>query len=52
MQLSQKQKFFSQFVSAFLNSELNFEHFQKNDDRHSWRISEITESEKRGEINV
>ena len=28
MQLSQKQKFISQFVSAFLKSTLNFEHFQ------------------------
>ena len=27
-QLSQKQKIFSQFVSAFLKSRLNFEHFQ------------------------
>ena len=27
--LSQKQKTFSQFFSAFLKSELNFEHFQK-----------------------
>ena len=28
--LSQKQKAFSQFFSAFLKSTLNFEHFQKN----------------------
>ena len=28
MQLSQKQKTFSQLVSAFLKSLLNFEHFQ------------------------
>ena len=28
MQLSQKQRFISQFVSAFLQSRLNFEHFQ------------------------
>ena len=27
--LSQKQKTFSQFLSAFLKSTLNFEHFQK-----------------------
>ena len=27
--LSQKQKIFSQFFSAFLKSTLNFEHFQK-----------------------
>ena len=29
MQLSQKQKTFSQFVSAFLKSIFNFEHFEK-----------------------
>ena len=30
MQLSQKQKIFSEFFSAFFESALNFEHFQKN----------------------
>ena len=34
MQLSQKQKIFSQFVAAILKSRLNFEHFLKKDDRH------------------
>ena len=29
--LSQKQKTFSKFFSAFLRSTLNFEHFQKRD---------------------
>ena len=29
MHLSQKQKIFSQFLSAFFESALNFEHFQK-----------------------
>ena len=29
MQLSRKQKTFSHFFAAFLNSDLNFEHFQK-----------------------
>ena len=29
MQLSRKEKTFSQFVSAFLKCRLNFEHFQK-----------------------
>ena len=29
MHLSQKQKNFSEFFSAFFESELNFEHFQK-----------------------
>ena len=35
MQLSQKLKIFSQFLSAFSTSRLNFEHFQKKDDPHS-----------------
>ena len=48
MQLSQKQKTFSEFFCAFLKSSLNFEHFQKKDDSHSRGISEITESEKQG----
>ena len=34
MQISQKQKNFSQFVAAILKSRLNFEHFLKKDDPH------------------
>ena len=45
--LSQKQKTFSQFFSAFLKCTLNFEHFQQKDDPHSRCISQITVSEKR-----
>ena len=48
MQLSRKQKTFSQFSSAFFKSSLKFEHFQKKDDSHSRGISEIAESEKQG----
>ena len=48
MQLSRKQKTFSEFFCAFLKSSLNFEHFQKKDDSHSWGISKIRESEKQG----
>ena len=48
MQLSRKQKTFSEFFCAFLKSNLNFEHFQKKDDSHSWGISKFTESEKQG----
>ena len=44
--LSRKQKTFSEFLSSFLKSTLNFEHFQKKDDPHSRCISEITVSEK------
>ena len=44
--LSQKQKTFSQFFSAFLKYTLNFAHFQKKDESHSRCISQITVSEK------
>ena len=35
MQLSQKQKTFSEFFFAFLKSILNFKHFPKKDETHS-----------------
>ena len=35
MQLSQKQKIFSEFVAPFLKSRLNFDHFRKKDPPHS-----------------
>ena len=44
--LSQKQKTFSQFFSAFLKSTLYFDHFQKKDHPHSRIISKIAVSEK------
>ena len=47
MQLSQKEKTFSEFVFEFLKCKLNFERFQKNCDIYSWYISKITDSEKR-----
>ena len=48
-QLSQKQKTFSVFFSAFLKSNLNFEHIQKKkDDPHSWCISVVTDPKKPG----
>ena len=50
--LSHKQKTFSQFLSAFLKSTLNFEHSGKKDDPHSRCISQITVSEKVDSINV
>ena len=48
MQLSPKIKTFSHFFAAFLKSSLNFEHFERKDDSHSWGISKIAESEKQG----
>ena len=46
--LSQKQKAFFRFFLAFSKSTLTFELLQKKDDLHSWNISYITLSEKRG----
>ena len=52
MQLPPKQTFFSEFFSQRLKCTLNFEHFDERDDPHNWDISEVTDSEKRGYINV
>ena len=48
MQLSKKEKSFSQFFVPFLQSTSNFKHFERKDDRHSWCVSEITGCEKLG----
>ena len=46
MQLSQRQKTFSELFFALLECILNCEHFQKKDDSDSWCISEFMDSEK------
>ena len=48
VQLSQKQKTFPGFYSAFSKSKINFEHFRKKDDPHSSFISKVTACEKCG----
>ena len=45
MQFSQKYRTFSAFFASFLKSSLNFEDFEKNDDSHSFCVSEITDAE-------
>ena len=45
--LYQKENNFSQFFSAFFESALNLENFQKKDDPHSFCLSEITDHERR-----
>ena len=50
--LSQKQKTFSGFFIAFLKCAWNLEHFQKNDEYPGLIISEITDAERRGYLNV
>ena len=39
---------FSEFFSPFLKSTSNFEHFEKKDDIHSQRISEIIDCQRYG----
>ena len=48
IQLSEKQKSFSSFFFAFLNSILNFKHSPTKDDPRSLRVSGNTGSEKYG----
>ena len=48
IQLSKKQRTFSELFYKFLKDWLNFEHFEKHDDDHSLCISEITDCERRG----
>ena len=48
IKLSQKQKSFAGFFSAFSKSTLKFEHFQKKDDPDSSFLSELTSCEKYG----
>ena len=48
IQLSQKQKKISEFLSALLKSSVNFEFFQEKYDPHSWCICELKDSKKRG----
>ena len=47
MQLSQKPNTFCCFFIAFLESKLNFEHFEEKNEPHSLSISEIIDSERR-----
>ena len=48
MQLSQKQKKFSEISCEFLKPRLKFHHIRKKDHTHSQCISEITDFQKRG----
>ena len=48
MEVSRKQKNFSDFFTAILKPNLNFEHFLEKGDPHYWCISKITDTEKPG----
>ena len=50
--LSHKQKTFSGFFIAFLKCAWNLEHIQEEDEYRSLILSEITDAEKRGYLNV
>ena len=45
MQLSQKKKTFSQFLTVILKCRLYFQYFETNYDPHRFLIFEITDSE-------
>ena len=45
MQLSQKEKTFSEFFIEFLKSSVNFKHFEKKDVPYRFCIFEVTNSE-------
>ena len=44
MQLSQKQKTFSQVFAGFAKSRLNFKHFEKKFGPHRFPMFEVTDS--------
>ena len=48
IQLSKKQKTFSEIFFAFLKYLLHFKHLPTKDELHSWCFSENTGSEKYG----
>ena len=52
MYLSEKSKTFSQLLIAFLESTLNFKHFEKKEKPHSSSISEVIDSERRAYLNA
>ena len=52
MHLSQKQKIFSQFFSAFSESALNFEHFQKKMTLIAYLFPKFKNHEKRAKTNA
>ena len=52
MHLSQKQKIFSQFCSAFSESALNFEHFEKKMTLIAYVFPKLKNHEKCAKTNV
>ena len=52
MHLSQKQKIFAEFFSAFSESALNFEHFQTKMTLIAYVFRKLKKHEKRAKTNV
>ena len=52
MQLSKKQKAFSQFFAQFLKFTLILKHFKKPDNPHSLCVSENRNRKRRCQLNV
>ena len=52
MQLPEKPKKLCQFFIAFLESTLNFEHFEEKNEPLSLNISEVFDSERRAYLNA
>ena len=52
MHLSRKQKIFYEFFSAFSESALNFEHFQKKMKLIAYVFPKLKNHEKRAKTNV
>ena len=52
MQLSKKTKTFCCIFIAFLESALNFEHFEKKKKRDSMSISDTIDSKRRDYLNA
>ena len=48
MQLSKKQKFFAEFLAAYLKFTSKFEHFEKKNDPHRLCIFEIRDCKTHG----
>ena len=46
LMLSKKEKNFSQFLTPFLKSTLNFEYFENNDDPHTSYIFDVMDFER------
>ena len=52
MQLSQNEKIFAQFFSAFKKSTSSLKYFQEEDDPQKLFVSEIIDCKKRGYLSA